>query len=608
MDDVFNDPDMIKKGVYPYEFVTDIGKLESTRELPGKDEFYSSVTGSHISQEEYQWAQHIWCKYGCNNLKDYTRIYLATDVCLLADIFQEFRTFAHQQYGLDPAHYISLPAFSWDAMLKTTGVKLELLTDPDKHLFFEKAIRGGFAGIVHRLAVANNPLCPVEQQQEHEESTYISYLDANNLYGLAMVQAQPISDFEWVDPTSFSIERDLGSEDGIGYALEVDLEYPEELHDDHADFPLAPEQMWIHHQDLSGYQKQFVPQTYYSKKLCQTLKDKTSYVLHWRNLKLYMELGMRVTALRRVMRFKESAWMAPYIMQNTELRKQATSTFHKDLFKLLNNSIFGKSMQNNRKQRQVELLTTEERAQKVVAKPHLKAWEALDESLVLAELKKPVVKLDRPIYVGFSVLELSKVHMYRFHYQVMRPLYRRENLRLLFTDTDSLCYLIKTPNMYGDMQRPELKQHLDLSNFKPTHPCHDMSNAGVLGKFKDESPDQAIVRFCGLRPKMYSILTADQTTKARCKGVPRRLKRKHDEYESCLQTKRAFTETYHRIHSTRHEIFTSEITKTSLCAFDDKRWLTTDGISSLPYGHYALRNIVQPAFRSDLIDDDDSIV
>mgnify|MGYP001811953810 CR=1 FL=1 len=340
-------------------------------------------------------------------------------------MFEEFRDFCFTHYELDPEHYVSLPGFSWDALMKSTGVELELLTQPEMYLFIERAIRGGYAGIVHREASANNQLMG-EGYDVGKPSSHIAYWDANNLYGHAMSRPMPTGGFEWMDqPGEFDLHQ-LTARTGVGYVLEVDLHYPKRLHELHSDLPLAPEQRWLHYHDLSAYSKQLLDASkgdgtegsgrgYYAKKLCQTLFDKKAYVVHGRILQLYLELGLQVTRIYKVLKFNESPWMEPYIAKNTVFRQQATSAFHKDLFKLLNNSIFGKSIQNNRKQRNVRIITTTEELEKTAARPYLKRWQPLRENLVVAELIKPVIKIDRPIYVGFSVLELSKEHINRFH-------------------------------------------------------------------------------------------------------------------------------------------------------------------------------------------------
>ena len=202
MESLFNDPDLLKKGVYPYEYMNSVQRYDET-DLPPIKDFYSSLSGTTISVDEHEWAKKMWQKYGCSNLRDYTMLYLSTDVALLADVFENFRSIALEQYQLDPCHYVFLPSFSWDAMLKMTGVKLQLLSDPEMHLMIEKGIRGGFSAIVHRFAEANNPL--MSTYDEKKPTSYISYLDANNLYGWAMSQKLPIDNFKWVRLTNLTI-------------------------------------------------------------------------------------------------------------------------------------------------------------------------------------------------------------------------------------------------------------------------------------------------------------------------------------------------------------------------------------------------------------------
>ena len=241
---------------------------------------------------------------------------------LLADVFETFRKTCLKQYGLDPAHYYTSPGLSWDALLKKTGVELELLTDYDQHLFIEKGLRGGISMVSRRYAEANNPM--------------VEGLDANNLYGWAMSQPLPVRDFRWVE----DCEQLAGTivehptDDPEGYILEVDLEYPEELHDTHNAYPLAPERMVVPKEWMSEYQHNLlgvgVAPTEVEK-LVSNLRNKERYVLHYRNLQLYLSLGMRLTKIHRALRFQQSPWMEPYIRLNTELRKVASSGFEKNL-------------------------------------------------------------------------------------------------------------------------------------------------------------------------------------------------------------------------------------------------------------------------------------
>jgi len=241
----------------------------------------------------------------------------------------------------------------------------------------------------------------------------------------------------------------------------------------------------------------------------------------------------------------------------------------------------------------VRVISNEGQLRKFASKPHVKRWEILAEKLVLFELVQRQIKLNRPIYIGFSVLEEAKIHMYRFHYNIMRPLYPAEGqLRLLFTDTDSLCYLVHTEgsDIYEDMRRlPDLAIQMDTSNFPRDHPSFSNENARVLGKFKEEQPPpNCVVKFCGLRAKLYALLNADGSSKTTCKGVPRRKKEQYAAYVECLQSQAPRSTTFSAIRSHLHTVSTDIVSKLAMCIFDDKRYILPDGVHSLPHGHYTI--------------------
>ena len=185
---------LMRKGVYPYEYMDTWDRFTEPR-LPQKEVFYSKLSDAHISDEEYTHAQKVWETFGCLSLGDYCDLDCRADVLLLADVFETFQKTCLRQYGLDPAHYYTSPGLSWDALLKKTGVELELLTDYDQHLFIERGMRGGISMVSKRHAKANNPL--VEGYDPKKPSSHILYLDANNLYGWAMSQYLPTGGFRW---------------------------------------------------------------------------------------------------------------------------------------------------------------------------------------------------------------------------------------------------------------------------------------------------------------------------------------------------------------------------------------------------------------------------
>ena len=363
---------MSKKVVYPYDFMDSMDKFEN-KELPKIEDFYSTLNEEHISEKDYIHAKEVWNAFRIKNMGEYHDLYLQSDVLLLTDVFENFRNTCMQYYGLDPCHYFTSPGLSWDAMLKMTKVKLELMTHINMYQFIEKGMRGGVSYIANRYGKANNKY--MEGYDEKKPSKYIMYLDANNLYGWAMSQYLPYGSFKWLSNEELN-NIDLGkySEDSNdGLILEVDLEYLKDLHELHNDYPLAPEKVKVSKDMLSEYcnkisEKYKIPFGMVNKPI-PMLNKKKEYVVHYRNLQLHMDLGLKVTKVHRALKFKQSPWLKQYIDFNTNKRKEANTSFEKDFFKLMNNSIFGKTRENLRKRVDVRLVTEVNQFIKLTSKP-----------------------------------------------------------------------------------------------------------------------------------------------------------------------------------------------------------------------------------------------
>ncbi|XP_062569833.1 uncharacterized protein LOC134231854, partial [Saccostrea cucullata] len=231
---------LLRKGVYPYSFVTDASKF-MTKQLPHKSAFYNSLSKTDISDEEYNHAQLVWDEMKMTTMGDYHDVYLLCDVLLLADVFERFKEVSIESFDLDPAQYFTLAGMCWSARLKMTKVELELLTDIDQYQMIEKGIRGGVAMMTTRHAEANNPYIP-ETFDENKPKEYLGYFDMNNLYVGAMLEPLPVGDFGWLTGNEISQLNvmNIQKNSDIGYILEVTLSYPENLHDLHSDLPLAP--------------------------------------------------------------------------------------------------------------------------------------------------------------------------------------------------------------------------------------------------------------------------------------------------------------------------------------------------------------------------------
>ena len=574
-----------QKGIYPYEYMTDPSKFDEPR-LPPKDKFYSALLETDITDEDYDRARDVWTAYNCKTMKDFHDAYLTTDVLLLADVFENFRSICMQNYGLDPAHFYTTPGLSFQVCLKMTGVKLDLFSDPEKHLFIENNIRGGVSMISNRYAKANNKYTD-DGLDSTRPASFISYLDANNLYGYAMSQPLPSGNFRFLTEDEIKHLDILNVPDDhpTGYILEVDMEYPHDLHELHNDYPLAPEKLLITKEMLSPYIQSFPGPHVSSQKLVPNLNDKTKYVTHYVNLKLYTRLGMQLRRIHRILEFTQHPWMKPYIDFNTDKRRQATTDFERDFYKLMNNSVFGKTMENLRNRMNVDLVNDQNKVKKLIASPAFQHLEIINPDLVMIYRLKAKIHQNRPIYTGFSILEISKAHMYRFHYDVMLAKYGLD-CRLLFTDTDSLCYSIRTDDLYDDMTT--FSDHLDTSSYPKDHPLYSPRNAKVLGKFKDECHGIAPLEFVGLRAKMYSLLVSRELMKMTAKGVKSSYIEKHVNHQTflhTLQNKTCTTAEFLNFRSRNHTIETQQIKKICLSAYDDKRFLLWDGKNSLAYGH-----------------------
>ena len=580
-----------RKGVYPYDYMDSFEKFNKT-ELPTKEEFYSILSDEHITDEDYQHAKNVWNTFKLQSMGEYHNLYLKSDILLLADVFENFRKTCLQYYKLDPCHYFTSPGLSWDAMLKMTNIKLELITDIDMFQFIEKGMRGGISYIANRYGKANNKY--MKEYDEKVPSKYIMYLDANNLYGWAMSQYLPTDGFRWMTEKQINnidlAKYNENSEKGL--ILEVDLEYPKELHDLHNDYPLAAERVCVNKNMLSEYckkiQKKFNISTGLVHKLIPTLSNKEKYVLHYRNLQLYLDLGLKVKKVHRVLEFNQSPWLKQYINFNTQKRTQAKNSFEKDFFKLMNNSVFGKTMENIRKRVDVRLITDEKKLLKMASKPTYVSSKIFNENLVAVHKIKETLTLNRPAYVGMCILDLSKTLMYDFHYNYIKEKYGNK-ARLLFTDTDSLTYEIEAKDVYQDFWND--KDRFDNSDYPENSPYFDKTNKKVIGKFKDEAAGIPITEFVGLRSKMYSYIKDNQKVGKTAKGIKKNIIKnniKHEDYKNVLINNKQIHHTMKTIRSMNHQLGSYELNKVSLSCFEDKRYIANDGITSYAYGHYAI--------------------
>lgn len=570
-----------KKGIYCYDYIDSWDRYNET-ELPDRKFFYSKLKAENITDENYEHAKSVWREFNIQSLGEYTDLYLKCDVLLLCDIFEKFRCMSLTYYNLDPCYYVSSPALSWDAMLLYTKIKLDLISDIEMYQMIEKGIRGGLAQCSLRHAKANNIY--LSDYNDANASSYLIYLDCVNLYGFAMLQYLPTNNFVFLNDQEidkFDV-KSVSCDSPRGYILEVDLEYPRELHDDHSDLPFAPEN--------------YVPPSKTSRKLIANLHNKYKYVIHYEHLKECLNNGLKLLKIHRILAFNQGNFLEPYITLNTELRQNAKCDFEKNFFKKQVNSIYGKTIQNKRNQVDVKLVNVWRDvsnktnkicgAEKYISAPNFKSLSVFSENLVAIQMQQSKLVLDMPIYIGFTVLELAKKHLYQFHYSVMRKRYH-QNIHLCYTDTDSLLYLVYTNNFYMDMK--EMLPYFDTSNFAVNNMYNmPIANMKIPGYFKDEMGGTVISEFVGLRAKLYCINT-EATSIKKAKGIKKCVTKKLNmkKYKKCLYNSEELRDNMCIIKSKNHKMFTQRLNKLVLSKNDDKRQLINGAVRTLPWGHYS---------------------
>ena len=594
------------KGVFPYSYLDSCERL-TERQLPAREQFFDDLSQSECSVEDYERACEAWRVIGCESFEDYLLFYLRLDVHQLADVFETFRDLCLKEDGLEPSYYVTLPGMTWDSAFKMTGCEVDLLSDAEMFEFFERGIRGGMTFVNKHFVRVNSERVP-DVYDSTKKHTDILYVDANNLYGNALSQKLPQSEFKWMSERELA-EVNISEFDYVGgdvaHIFEVDMEYPPEVQDVSRDVPFCPEKETIGASELSEVMRaqwEDLSATRYGRsgvpyKGCQKLLlthwNREKYVVHGRVLQFYLKKGMRLTKIHRAIRFKQSAFFEPYISYNSRRRQQAVNSFEKDYYKLRNNALFGKTMENVRRRLKFRLCNTEEGLVTLASRPDYLDRHIFNEDLVGVHLAKDKVFLCKPVFVGQAVLDLSKLEMYELRYGALDfySLLFGGEIGVIGGDTDSFFLEISgisVDDLLAEMVRDNL---LDTSNYPKDHPLYSERNKARLGCIKDESAGVPFREIVMLRPKAYSIQSLKPGVEIkRAKGVQRSVLRKeitHNDYVRAYRENIELLHTQRRIGSSLHQLYTYTYRKRSLSFFEDKRyWVNAN--CSLPYGHHSL--------------------
>ena len=411
---------------------------------------------------------------------------------------------------------MSLPGYTYQCALKYTDIKLQTLQDKDLILLIENNIRGGVSSVMS------------DRYVKSDENKKILYMDATNLYGHSVSQFLPYDEIDmWhSDPDKYWnwLEEILNTPDDndIVYFLEIDLKYPDNIKEKTKHFPFCPENKKINPDKYNDYMNKIKPKNYTkSKKLICDWTDKEKYLIHYRMLKFYVRHGMIVVKIHEIISFKQSKWLESYISFDTQKRNKAKNDFEKNFFKILVNAAFGKFLENVRNRLEIELIK-KNNVKKIIIRQSKLTFNGIQKSHENYDsytFKQNQVVMDIAIYVGFSILELNKLHMYETYYDTLQPYFGQENLQLHYIDTDGMILSMKTKDIIKGLKN--LEDIFDFSNLDENHELFSNKNKKVIGKIKIETPKNVFEdEFVCLRSKAYSFKCSDNTeSKNKIKGI-----------------------------------------------------------------------------------------
>ena len=487
---------------------------------------------------------------------------MKSDVLLLACVFEKFIKVSFNEFEINPLYFVSLSGYTWQCGLKYTGINLQTLQDKDMILLLENNIRGGISSVMG------------DRYIKSDVNKMILYADANNLYGHSMSQPLPFDEIKF-DNVELKDILNIPDDSYIGYFIEVDLTYPNNIKEKTKKFPFAPVNKKINPDKFGDYMKEIRSDTYVqSSKLICDWSDKKNCLVHYRMLKFYVRHGMIVDKIHDIISFKQSSWLEKYINFNTRERNQAVKDFEKDFYKLLNNAFYGKTMENVRNRLKIKFSKKEDYREIIKQQSRLtfNGIHKSYENCYSYTVRQNEVLMDKPIYLGFTVLELSKLLMYETYYDKLEPYLRQENIQLHYMDTDSFVLSVDTKDIIKDIKN--LEDIFGFSNLDKNHELFSHKNKKVIGILKIETPINIwIDEFVCLRSKMYAFKCGDDS-KNKFKGISKSQSKniKFEEYKKCLDGVEYQREcNNYIIKSINHEMVLQEVIKSTLSIFDDKR-------------------------------------
>ena len=578
----------IKKDIFPYRYIDDFTKYDETT-FPDKKYF------DNVDQTTYENYRKFYYS-NFNTLGEYSDYYLEKDVRLLSDIMESYRTIFMDKYETEIFSHYSINSLTWEIMKKWCSVQIKILDNYKIYSAFESMTRGGLCDIGSiRYSYANNKY--MENYDSNIESSYIMHFDINSMYGHIMrTYPMPYDDFSFLtneETNDFNIwDYDINSD--YGFILNIDIsEIDIKYHDYYNDLPIFPVKETILKKNISDYQKQILKDNkknfISSQKLICNFNESKNYTLHYLTLQFYLKMpGFKIKQINNIIRFKQAKYLKDYIEYNHKNRIESTNENDKNLYKLMINSLFGRTLLNKKKYcSNLKIFNDKdyEKVLKIISSDRFKDYETIDENNAIVNIEKQCIKLDSPSYIGSCILDLSKIIFYDNWYKLKNKY--KDNIALMYYDTDSYLCHIKTEDIYKDMSEMDI---FDMSSYN-----HDFKyyTEGVyeMGLLKDENSSPKIensvyktqiVEACALKSKLYGYIK--ENDKIKYKGIKTELD--FQSLKDAIFDNKTIKSDFYTIKAKDHKIYSYTDNKTLMC-YTDKRYLYNP-IMSYAYGHYMI--------------------
>jgi hypothetical protein len=556
------------KAHFPFEIIDSIETLFTITDPPPREAFTDLINGQTLSQEEYEKTfLKVWHDLKMKNMYDYYLYYCTLDVLNLSNWIRYYSITVHQEFDIWPFYYLTAPALSFNSALKYSGVELELLSSVNKYQFIQKNVKGGITSLNKSYFKANNKYLP--DYDATKASSFVYDCDYNSMYATVLSMNLPHSNFRWGNPLLFEApDVILGWHPSCetGAFLSVDIVYPKKLHLMHNQMPLL-----FVRQETSKGQFHLVP----------TLESQTNYFVHIWYLRFLIIHGLKLKKVHRVLLFTQKSFFKTFIELNIKKREKAANKTISQFHKLINNSLFGRTMMRNNR-RIIKVVNNYKQARKYLNDPFFEGRTIYNENLVSIFLRPKKVYYGSPLAIGVAVLEMSKCIFLSTLYEHIYHIFNPNNVLVLYCDTDNFILALFCEDVYKQLESMCL---LDASNYPSDHPLFSTAHKKQLGYLSDQFDGRIIHEFVGLACKLYSVRLCE-TEKVASRGVRKIANLKFDQFKQCLINNDKTFVNYHQIENRNLELRTVLVQKLALRCYNPKKICRNNGIDYFSYGNY----------------------